>query len=241
MNDRSRVVRDNAVVIRTYKLGEADRIVVVLTRQRGKIRAVAKGVRRTRSKFGARLEPGSHVDAQFYVGRGQLETVTQVEAVEHHDALRTDLDRLHAATTVLEVADLLSLEHHRDTELFEMVTGALRTLARHDSPLVLAGFLWKALAHAGFAPIVDACVACGSSGPLVSFDVEGGGTRCEAHRVGVAIDAQTLDVLAAILSGRLATVMDTTPAAVSSTVERLGVTAVEHHVERRLRSVAPSG
>ena len=88
---------DRGVVLRTYKLGEADRIVSILTRGRGKVRAVAKGVRKTKSRFGGRLEPVSHVDLLMYEGRGELDIVSQAETVDAFRPLRDDLDRLGRA------------------------------------------------------------------------------------------------------------------------------------------------
>ena len=96
--------RDEAVVIRTQKLGEADRIVTLFSRQRGRIRAVAKGVRRTKSKFGARLEPASYVDIQLYTGK-TFDVVTQVEAIENYgDAISGDYQRWTIASAILETA-----------------------------------------------------------------------------------------------------------------------------------------
>ena len=88
--------RDHAVVLRTWKLGEADRIVSLHTHDHGKVRGVAKGVRRTKSKFGARLEPLSHVTIQLYRGKGDLDTITQVETVDRFVSLRSDPDRFAA-------------------------------------------------------------------------------------------------------------------------------------------------
>ena len=101
--------RDVGVVLRTYKLGEADRIVVLCTQGRGKVRAVAKGVRKTKSRFGSRLEPGSHVSLQLYEGR-ELDIVSQAELVESQQALRDDLDRLGRAAAILEAVDQVSQE-----------------------------------------------------------------------------------------------------------------------------------
>ena len=161
--------RDRGVVLRTYKLGEADRIVVFLTRGHGKVRAVAKGVRKTKSRFGGRMEPATHVDVLFYEGRGELDIVSQAETIDHFGALRDDLDRLGRAVSMLEAADQLSLEREVNAPLYELLVGALRTLARQDAPLVVPGFFLKALALEGFRPQVDACVACGEEGPLVSW------------------------------------------------------------------------
>ncbi|MFN7148703.1 MAG: DNA repair protein RecO, partial [Microthrixaceae bacterium] len=94
--------RDTAIVLRTHKLGEADRIVVLLTRGHGKVRGVAKGVRRTTSKFGSRLEPGSHIQVQLHEGRGELDIVTQAETVEPYRRTREDLSRLSRASSLLE-------------------------------------------------------------------------------------------------------------------------------------------
>jgi DNA repair protein RecO (recombination protein O) len=229
---------DRGVVLRTYKLGEADRIVVFLTRGHGKVRAVAKGVRKTKSRFGARLEPASHVDLLLYEGRGDLDIVSQAETVDHFRALRDDLDRLGGAISMLEAADQLGLEREVNRPLYEMLVGALRTLARRDAPLVVPGFFLKALALEGFRPHVEACVACGSAGPLVSWAVEEGGLRCTEHRMGTAVSPEAVVVLQDILGGRLAAALEETRPPLVSEVDHLVVRAFEHHLERRLRSVS---
>ena len=153
--------RDHGIVLRTYKLGEADRIVVLVTEHHGKVRAVAKGVRKTKSKFGSRLEPVSHVAVQLYERR-ELDIVTQVESVDHFRAIRDDLDRLGRAASMLEAVDQLALEREPNPALYRMLLGGLRTLASRDSELVTAGFFWKLLSLEGFRPVVDACVVCGA-------------------------------------------------------------------------------
>ena len=230
--------RDRGVVLRTYKLGEADRIVVFLTRGHGKVRAVAKGVRKTKSRFGGRLEPASHVDVLFYEGRGELDIVSQAETVDHFRTLRDDLDRLGRAISMLEAADQFSLEREVNARLYDLLVGALRTLARQDAPLVVPGFFLKALALEGFRPQVDACVACGDEGPLVSWALEEGGLRCTTHRQGQAVTPEAVVVLQDILGGRLGTALNETRGPVVSEVDQLVVRAVEHHLERRLRSVS---
>lgn len=229
--------RDRGVVLRTYKLGEADRIVVALTRGHGKVRAVAKGVRKTKSRFGGRLEPASHVDLLLYEGRGELDIVSQAETVDHFRPLRDDLDRLGRAVALLEGADQLSLEREPNARLYEMLVGALRTLADRDAPLVVPGFFLKALALEGFRPQVEACVACGSDGPLVSWALEEGGLRCAAHRQGPAVSLEAVAVLQDMLGGRLGAALGETRGPVVSEVDHLVVRAFEHHLERRLRSV----
>ena len=228
---------DRGVVLRTYKLGEADRIVSILTRGRGKVRAVAKGVRKTKSRFGGRLEPVSHVDLLMYEGRGELDIVSQAETVDAFRPLRDDLDRLGRAVSLLEAADQLALEREANVRLYEMLVGALRTLATRDAPLVVSGFLLKALALEGYRPQVEGCVACGTDGPLVSWAMEEGGLRCTAHRQGPAVSTDAVVVLQDMLGGRLAAALDEHRPPVVSEVDHLVVRAFEHHVERRLRSV----
>src|SRR5688572_31425816 len=154
--------RDEGIVLCTHKLGEADRIVSVLTRNHGKVRAVAKGVRKTKSRFGARLEPPTHLQLLFYEGRGELDIVTQAETIDHFRAIRDDLDRLTRAVSMLEAADQLSLEGEANPQLHQMLLGALRALAGNAAPLVVPGFFLKVLALEGFGPEVATCIECGT-------------------------------------------------------------------------------
>src|SRR3954469_9046107 len=156
--------RDEGVILRTQKLGEADRIVTVLTRRHGKVRAVAKGVRRTKSKFGARLEPFSHVDLQLWTGRS-LDIVSQAESIRAYGtAIAVDYPAYTAGTAVLETADRLTAEEKEPPlGLFLLVGGALRALAEHPRPagLVLDAFLLRAMSVAGWEPALSDCARCG--------------------------------------------------------------------------------
>ena len=226
---------DQGVVLRTHKLGEADRIVTLLTREHGKVRAVAKGVRKTKSRFGGRLEPTSHVKLLMYEGR-ELDIVSQAETLDHFRAIRTDLDRLGQALSLLEAADQLALERQPNPRLYDMLVGALRTLAERDTPLVVAAFFLKLLALEGFGPQVDTCLVCSSDEPLVAWAIEDGGLVCAAHRSGLAVSGEAVELLQAVLGGRLAAALDVRGPAVSE-LEHLSVRVLEHHLERRLRSV----
>lgn len=230
----SRLYRDEGVVLRTYKLGEADRIVVLITAEHGKVRAVAKGVRKTKSKFGARLEPLSHVALQLYEGRN-LDIVTQAESIDPFRALREDLDKYVAASGVLEVIDQIAMEDEVDRRRFQMLVGVLQTLATNDNPLVVPAFHLKLLAHEGFRPEVDQCVSCGADDPLVAIDLLAGGMLCQACRQGRAVSGEALRLLRAILGGGLSTILAEPPSPAVSEVRSLAVEAMEHHLERRLR------
>lgn len=198
--------RDEGVVLRTQQLGEADRIVTLLTRHTGRIRAVAKGVRRTKSRFGARLEPFTHVETQLYPGRS-LDVVTQAEAVASYGARLTgDYARYTAGAAMLETAERLTAEERQPAlRQFLLVVGGLRTLAGedHDPGLVLDAFLLRSMAVAGYAPALESCVQCGAPGPHRAFAVAAGGlvcSRCRPH--GAASPAaDTVALMVALLRG----------------------------------------
>ena len=145
----SPVYRDSAVVLRTYRLAEADRIVVLMTEHHGKVRAVAKGVRKTMSKFGARLEPMSHVQLLLAHGRTDLDIVSQAESIETLAPLVADLDHMTNGMAMLEAVDQLALEREPAPHLYRMLVGALRTVARALRPAGRAGVLLEAAGRRG--------------------------------------------------------------------------------------------
>lgn len=230
------VYRESGVVLRTTRLGEADNIVTIVTDGRGKVRAVAKGVRKTKSRFGGRLEPLSHVALQLYEGRS-LDTITQVETVEQFRAIREDLDRLGKATTMLEAVDALVQEGHEDRRLYQMLLGALRTLEATPSPLIVPAFFWKLLAHVGFRPLLDQCATCGATDDLVAFDLDEGGVLCRSCARGTRLTPDALALLRRVLGGDLVAVLNERMTPAGHEVEHLATRALEHHVERRMRSV----
>jgi DNA repair protein RecO (recombination protein O) len=234
--------RDRGVVLRTYRLGEADRIIVLLTEQHGKVRAVAKGVRRTASKFGARLEPLSHAALLMWQGRGELDVVNQVEVIDHFRTVREDLDRMGRGLSLLEVADQLAQERHPDPRLYAMLVGALRVLAEpdRDPSLVPAAFFLKALVLEGAGPILDACASCGEPEgevELVAFDLAEGGVLCRRCRRGRPVSPEALDLVRRILGGSLGQVLAGPPPPCGQEVTALANEAMESHLDRRLRSV----
>jgi DNA repair protein RecO (recombination protein O) len=234
--------RDEGVVLRTQKLGEADRIVTVLTRRHGKVRAVAKGVRRTKSKFGARLEPFSHVDLQLYTGR-TLDIVSQAESIRSYGPpIVGDYAAYTAGTAVLETADRLTAEEREPSlRLFLLVVGALRSLAEraHPSPLVLDAFLLRAMSVAGWEPALGDCARCGEEGPHRHFSVPAGGTVCpDCRPTGSAMpNPVTIELLESLLSGDWESAEASQP---GNRREGSGLVAalLQWHLERGLRSLA---
>ena len=228
--------REVGIVLRTMRLGEADKIVTMVTQGRGKVRAVAKGVRKTKSRFGGRLEPLQHVSLQLYEGRS-LDTITQVETIDYFRGIREDLDRLTQATTMLEVVDAVVQEGEQNPKLHQMLLGALRTLEAAPSPLVVPAFFWKLLAHEGYRPMLDACASCGSEDDLVAFDLTEGGVLCRSCARGTRLTPEALSLLRRILGGDLVTVLAEPPTQAGYEVEHLATRALEHHLERKMRSV----
>lgn len=231
--------RDEAVVLRTHKLGEADRIVTMLSRNHGKIRAVAKGVRKTGSRFGSRLEPFMVIDVQLYQGRS-LDTVQQVETLGPYGAaIAADYPRYTAAVAMTEAADRLT-EHEASTQHYLLLIGALRSLARaeHSPGLTLDSYLLRGLAIAGWAPSFDACAVTGEPGPHSAFVAQLGGVVSDSVAPPGAprLDRRTLDVLGALLAGDwpVAEAADR-----RSRAQATGVVAAyaQFHLERALRSL----
>lgn len=231
--------REQGVVLRTQKLGEADRIVTLLTAGRGLLRAAAKGVRRTSSKFGARLEPFMVADLQLFEGR-TLDTITQASTLGAYGPhISSDYDRFRAANVMVETAERLS-EGGPAPEQYRLIVGALRTLAQGsiDTQLLRDGYLLRAMAAAGWAPGFDECVRCGAPGPHTSVAVQLGGVMCEqCHVPGTPrLDTGSIDLLSALLRG------DWSSAQESDDNERrhaAGVVAAytQWHIERGLKSL----
>jgi DNA repair protein RecO (recombination protein O) len=220
-NDQVGIYRDDGIVLRTQKLGEADRIVTLLARRAGRVRAVAKGVRRTKSRFGARLEPFTHVDLLLYTGRS-LDVITQADTLRPYGKpFAADYPRYTAGTAMLETAEKFTpVEKEPAMRQFLLLVGGLRALGEgvHDPRLVLDAYLLRSLAVAGFAPALGDCAVCGTRVALapnpgqqdappaqkyISFSIAAGGVVCRDCRVpGAATpSAQTVTLMGALMRG----------------------------------------
>lgn len=243
--------RDDAVVLRVHKLGEADRIVTMLTRRHGRVRAVGKGVRRTSSRFGARLEPGSHIDVQLYSrlpegqlapgGRRGLDVVQQTESLDPFGArLADDYGRWTAASAICETAERLTEEGEPALRLYLLVVGALRalTVREHDAGLVLDAFFIRAMSNAGWEPALSACAKCSAPGPHVAFNVPAGGAMCDNCRPAGSARPQreSVELMAALLGGDW-TVADAAAAEPRREASGLIAAHLQWHLERGLRSL----
>jgi DNA repair protein RecO (recombination protein O) len=230
--------RDKAIVLRTYDLREADRIIVMMTEEHGKVRAVANGVRKMSSRFGARLEPLSHIDVLLSKGK-DLDTVNQVELVTSARGLYTDLDRLTRGLAMLEAVDQLGLEGEPTQHLYKMLVGALQWLSENDSALVLAAFYFKLLVAEGVGAHVEKCVSCGAPGEqIVAFDIFLGGGQCQSCRSGASVSSAAIKIIQNIVGGQLNLALSLPESSATREVSDLATKCMEHHIERRLKSVA---
>ncbi|MBX6390877.1 MAG: DNA repair protein RecO [Frankia sp.] len=236
------VYRDEGVVLRTTPLGEADRIVTLFTRRNGRVRAVAKGVRRTSSRFGARLEPAMYVDLQLHQGRSSLDTVTQADLLGPYGALiASDYGRFSAAAVMLETAERLTSEERQPAlRLFLLLVGGLRTLAAGErpAPLVMDAFLLRALAVSGYGMALDDCVLCGEPGPHPCVSVAGGGVVCQRCRPPGSASASLAAVrlLADLLHGDWAGA-EATDARTRREAAGIVAAYLQWHLERGLRAL----
>jgi DNA repair protein RecO (recombination protein O) len=230
-------LRDEAIVVRTYKLAESDRICVLFTRAHGKVRAVAHGVRKTSSRLGGRMEVLDVVDVQLARGRSELMTVRQAQPLAASSGLRAEFSRLSAAMVLVEVADAVTLEHLADPEYYDMTTRALRAIETAEDPsVVVTAFLLKTLAHDGAAPVLDRCASCGATGELVAFDLTEGGLLCPSCRRGRPVSAAGIALLRRMLLGGLAGVLAEGRPEAAGEVASIAVEAMEAHVGKRLRA-----
>ncbi|MCL1837978.1 MAG: DNA repair protein RecO [Propionibacteriaceae bacterium] len=236
--------RDEAVVLRTHKLGEADRIVTMLSKQHGKLRAVAKGIRRTSSKFGARLEPFCQVDLQLATGR-TLDTITQAVALTFPvNPISTDYHSYTAGQVILETADrLVPVEKEPCLQQYLLLVGALKAMVngtvdgKRQPVMIMDSYLLRALTLAGYAPTLTRCAMCGATGGE-RFSVQAGGLLCSGcTQVGsVRVDAEILSYLEALLVGDWVATRNVT-AQLVDTVSGIVAAFASWHLEKRIRSL----
>ncbi|MEV6967200.1 DNA repair protein RecO [Hamadaea flava] len=233
--------RDDAIVLRVQKLGESDRIITLLTRRHGRLRAVARGVRKMTSRYGARLEPFGHIDVQWAEGAG-LHTISQVEGISllgKHFV--EDYPRYTAASAIAETAERLTAEEGQPAlRLFQLTLGAFRALAdgEHSGTLVLDAYLLRAMAHEGWAPVLAECAVCSAPGPHRAFSVAAGGSVCSQCRPPGAAhpNPATIELMLALLNGDWK-IADAAEEAQRRQCSGLVAAHLQWHMERALRSL----
>jgi DNA repair protein RecO (recombination protein O) len=231
--------RDEVVVLRTHKLGEADRIVTMLSRRHGKLRAVAKGVRRTSSRIGSRLEPFMVADVQLYQGRS-LDIVQQAESLGTYGAdIVVHYDRYTSASAMVETADRLN-EAEATPQQYLLLVGGLRALAQgdHAARSVLDSYLLRAMALSGWAPALSECARCGRGGSHDFFVAQLGGLVChDCAPTGAArIAPTTIALLHALMSGEWE-IVDAASTGATAAASGLVAAYTQFHLERGIRSL----
>jgi DNA repair protein RecO (recombination protein O) len=212
-----RTYKTEAIVLRSMRFSEADRILHLYTRDRGRVGAIAKGVRKTKSRFGARLEPLSHVEAMLHEGSGELHTVTGVELIASHRAVREDRYRLGAGLIGAEAMLRLFGEPEANGRAFIALSRFLDVLdevkppagGRPELDLLALSFQLKLLWLSGYLPHVTACVECCATDELVGFSARAGGAVCGVHARGAfTLSVDGLAGVEQLLSAPLADASD---------------------------------
>ncbi|MDP3014285.1 MAG: DNA repair protein RecO [Candidatus Subteraquimicrobiales bacterium] len=206
------IYKTKGIVLKTHKLGEADKIITILSDSRGKIRAVAKGLRKTVSRFGGRLEPFTYVNLVLYEGRN-LDTINQVDIIESFKEIRDDLDKVTYGSAMLDLADKLVLEGERDNTLFFLLIKALKALLEREKNewLILLAFNLQSMAVSGYAPSLFSCLSCRAAvkpSALAFFSNEWGGVLCEkcaeADFLATQVSYSLLELMVKILNSSFA-------------------------------------
>lgn len=237
----SRTLRTEAIVLRSIRFGEADRILHVYTPHHGRLGAIAKGVRRTRSRFGARLEPFFHLRVNLHLSRGELHTVTSADTLDPHARLRERAATLDAASRACDAVARLFETDDPSPPVFHLLANLLRLLdadERHARVATQLAFRLKLLVAGGFAPQLAACASCGEPDHLVGFSGAAGGVVCAACEAGsFPLSAEAHAFLVGALGRPLAEAPSADPRALRQAERAISETAA-HHAQVRLRAVA---
>ncbi|TMG02504.1 MAG: DNA repair protein RecO [Chloroflexi bacterium] len=235
--------RDRAVVLRKLDYGEADRIFTLLTSTHGKVGAIAKGVRRPSSKLGPSLELYGHVDVLLAKGRGELDVVAQVQRVPGY-RIEGDVERMAHAALIAELAERVCEDRHPVDGVYELAVTAMAELGRETQPRrASAWFLMSALDLLGYAPQLISCASCESPLPAqpAAFSPEAGGLLCDrcAMPSMPLVPLAAIKVLRLMASGDLETYRRLKlDEALIGAIEGVLQSQLEHHLDRRLKSLA---
>lgn len=234
----SKISHSEGVVLRSYPFGEADRVVVLLSPGRGKLRTVARGVRRVKSRLRGRLEPFCRVELVLYRGR-ELDLITSVKVVAAYPELRLDLDRLLAGSVMVNAADAVAQPEQPSRLLFELLTESLEVLTTSgDIPSLTTAFLLRLAEVVGVAPALEWCASCGGYERLTRFHFEGGGVVCDRCRTqgSVRLVGGVTEHLRELARAEM---NDLPPTTVDLSRQAMNVVCrfLEYHLDRSFRSV----
>jgi DNA repair protein RecO (recombination protein O) len=237
MSNRGTEFSDDAVVLRIYKSGEADRVAVLWTRDHGKVRVLAKGSRKVGSKLGGALDPLSIVRVNLVQGKGDLYVTRNVAHLHPLSTLRSSYQRISAGYAVVEGVDAIPLDDVADEGIYDLLLRVMLSLDDElfDPTLVPAAFFLKFLAYDGSEPLLDECAGCGSPGPFFAFDAGVGGVLCGKCRRGSPLSPDTHQLLVRVMGGDLAGVLKEKNPVGGAELVHLAHAAMEHHLGKRLK------
>lgn len=224
---------DQGIVLRSYSFGESDRVVIIVSPNHGKLRTVAKGVRKTKSRFGGRLEPLTHIDLVLYEGRN-LDTITQVSVIEAFPHVRMDLERVGIAGAMLSAIDAVAQEDESAHRIFLLLQRGLKVLdANPPNPGLLTAFYLKLAALVGVAPALADCASCGGVVGVERFSFKAGGILCERCATSDAVKLRSglIDYVAELASTEFASLPDDNGLATDA--QGLARRFLEYHLERK--------
>ncbi|MFN2390078.1 MAG: DNA repair protein RecO [Actinomycetota bacterium] len=229
---------DEGIVLKTIKLGEADRIVTLFTRRNGKVRAVAKGIRKTKSRFGGRLEPFTRVHLMAYKGRKDLDTITSVDILTSFKEVRDDYRSLTAASSLAELVEKITPDRERASSTYGLLLAGLDALAAGRGATTVPAFLVKLLSISGYHPQLKVCAGCGGARPLGAFSPSLGGAVCEPcwedDPDALRLSGDRIVFLGRLLSEEFGV---TGPPDGIADVTRALFRYAEYHLERPLKSI----
>jgi DNA repair protein RecO (recombination protein O) len=232
--------RDEGIVLKTIKLGEADRIVTLYNRETGKVRAVAKGIRKTKSRFGARLEPFTRVELMIYKGRSNLDTITQADILTAFDDVRRDYLKLTSASALVDIVEKITPEREPAPDVYRLLHLGLAALTDGGGATVVPGFLMKLLSLSGYHPSLTMCAGCGDEHDLGAFSPAFGGVVCRRcwgqDRDAIRLSQVHIESMSSLLDHDLGErkLEDAMTFEVTHVLRRYA----EYHLERPLKSLA---
>jgi DNA repair protein RecO (recombination protein O) len=231
--------KDEGIVLKTIKLGEADRIVTLYTRETGKVRAVAKGIRKTKSRFGGRLEPFTRVQLLIYKGRN-LDTITSADILTSFDSVRRDYVRLTSASAIVDIVEKITPDREAATPVYKLLHQGLAALGAGGGSSVVPGFLVKLLSISGYHPSLTVCAGCGQGDELGAFSFGFGGVVCRAcwheDRDAMRLSGEHIALMSSLLRDDLG--RQNAEEKLTFEVTQVLRRYAEYHLERPLKSLA---
>ncbi len=237
-----RYFKTQGIVLRTYKLGEADKIAVIYTQDYGKLRATIKGIRKPTSKFGAVIEPASLIEFYLYKTNRELQKVIQAVSVDNFATIKADLDRLTEAFAILETVDKASEDMNPDIEVFTMLHNVLKWLntCNKNIRLIFPAFCLKLLSIEGAGLVTQYCVYCNQNTELVAFELNEHGFSCDKCKKSKRVANSTIKAVQQVFNGNLRSLLESDNQLDVKQFESIAITSIEQYLGAQIKSIKKS-